>query len=186
MAFTWSESSLAAYNTCTAPLQQVADRALELGVVDIVFMEGLRGKAAQNDMHRLNKSKLLWPFGKHNVYQGNGGSDAPNIETLTRIANPTYPGGKMHVEPDAYRRLCNLIEEAPNGKVCAMDIAPYFNDGRRIPWDDVFTWNTFGGFIVAVGATLGVPLRWGGDWDGDWTNKDQGFHDLPHFELTGE
>lgn len=37
---------------------------------------------------------------------------------------------------------------------------------------------------------LGVPLRWGGDWDGDGRSRhdgdgDERFVDLPHFELRG-
>lgn len=65
----------------------------------------------------------------------------------------------------------------------AVDAAPVFADGRRIPWDDQSTWMMFGGFILAVAAGEGVPLRWGGDWNGNWTSSDQRFHDRPHFEL---
>lgn len=32
---------------------------------------------------------------------------------------------------------------------------------------------------------LGIPIRWGGDWDGDRDYKDQNFDDLFHFELVG-
>ena len=30
---------------------------------------------------------------------------------------------------------------------------------------------------------MGIPVRWGGDWDDDTEVKDTGFKDLPHFEL---
>lgn len=41
------------------------------------------------------------------------------------------------------------------------------------------------GVILAAGARLGIGLRWGGDWDGDASRRDQTLHDLPHIELVG-
>jgi peptidoglycan L-alanyl-D-glutamate endopeptidase CwlK len=42
----------------------------------------------------------------------------------------------------------------------------------------------FAGYVMATAAALGVPLRWGGDWDSDWDLSDQTFFDLVHFELV--
>jgi len=61
----------------------------------------------------------------------------------------------------------------------AIDIAPY-----PIDWQDIDRFRAFGGFVLGVATTLGVNLRWGGDWDGDRSFKDQTFNDLPHFELV--
>lgn len=41
------------------------------------------------------------------------------------------------------------------------------------------------GYINAVAYDFKIPLRWGGDWDGDGKFKDQVFDDLVHFELRG-
>lgn len=41
----------------------------------------------------------------------------------------------------------------------------------------------FVGFVRATALDLGIPIRCGADWDGDFNIKDQNFHDLPHFEL---
>ena len=60
----------------------------------------------------------------------------------------------------------------------AVDAAPY-----PLDWNDLDRFRVFAGFVLGVAATMNVPLRWGGDWDGDGTNRDQTFHDLPHFEL---
>ena len=60
----------------------------------------------------------------------------------------------------------------------AVDLAPY-----PIDWND---WNRFrvlAGYILGVADTLGVRLRWGGDWDRDYAEADERFRDLPHFEL---
>ena len=61
----------------------------------------------------------------------------------------------------------------------AVDVCPY-----PIDWADHRRFHLFAGFVLATALAVGVKLRWGGDWDGDWTWKDQTFHDLPHFELV--
>lgn len=43
--------------------------------------------------------------------------------------------------------------------------------------------HVFGGFVLGMARSLGIPLYWGNDWDGDWDFLDQTFNDLPHFEL---
>ena len=37
--------------------------------------------------------------------------------------------------------------------------------------------------ILATAARLGIRVRWGGDWDGDYDIRDQKFDDLAHYEL---
>ncbi len=85
----------------------------------------------------------------------------------------------------------------------AVDAGPYDSTIRNIPWyngvdrDMSFTqiafelenlkqWYSFGGYVRATAERLGIKIRWGGHWDGDFNFKDQNFHDLPHFELIGE
>lgn len=63
----------------------------------------------------------------------------------------------------------------------AVDVAPYKDGG--IPWDDVESFRYFAGIVIGVAAMMDIKIRWGGDWDGDNSFKDQTFHDLPHFEL---
>jgi len=41
----------------------------------------------------------------------------------------------------------------------------------------------FAGWVMMLAAIRKIPLRWGGDWDGDTEVKDQSFNDLGHFEL---
>ena len=60
----------------------------------------------------------------------------------------------------------------------AVDIAPY-----PIDWDDTNRFRVLAGYILGVADTMGVPLRWGGDWDHDYSETDERFRDLPHFEL---
>ena len=53
----------------------------------------------------------------------------------------------------------------------AVDVYPY-----PLPaWDDAPAFIEFGGFVLGIAAGLGVPLCWGGHWEG--------FRDYGHFEL---
>ena len=62
----------------------------------------------------------------------------------------------------------------------AVDVAPY--DGRVI-FDDTDLIIRFANFVLGYAASLGIKMRWGGDWDKDRDRKDQTFNDLVHFEL---
>lgn len=60
----------------------------------------------------------------------------------------------------------------------AVDVVPY-----PIDWNNREAFYNFGGFVKGVASQLGIPIRWGGDWDSDNDLHDQSFMDLPHFEL---
>ena len=66
----------------------------------------------------------------------------------------------------------------------AVDIAPY-----PIDWNARDDFHYLGGFVLGVAASMGVKIRWGGDWNasstfqGKRTTKDNSFDDLVHFEI---
>ena len=60
----------------------------------------------------------------------------------------------------------------------AVDVVPY-----PIDWKDRERMTYFAGFVKGMAAVLGIPIRWGGDWNSDTQVKDNNFDDLPHFEL---
>lgn len=68
----------------------------------------------------------------------------------------------------------------------AVDLAPaeLVQGVRKIDWADRERMHYLAGYMRAVGALLGTPIRFGGDWDGDTEVKDNGFDDLVHFELV--
>jgi len=61
----------------------------------------------------------------------------------------------------------------------AVDVAPY-----PINWNDIDRFYHFGGYVRGVAEMLGIKIRWGGDWNGNFDLKDQNFFDLPHFEVV--
>ncbi|MUK93745.1 M15 family peptidase [Aliivibrio fischeri] len=61
----------------------------------------------------------------------------------------------------------------------AVDATPYPYDE-----DDRERFSYFAGIVIGVGASMGIAICWGGDWDKDNELKDNGFDDLMHFELV--
>lgn len=86
------------------------------------------------------------------------------------------PDGSRPTELDGINQRSDhqVTEDDPYSM--AVDAAPY-----PIDWKDAFRFTLFAGLVLGVGLSQGVKLGWGGDWDGDFTNKDQNFHDMPHF-----
>ena len=60
----------------------------------------------------------------------------------------------------------------------AVDITPW-----PIDWNDRERQTLFAGFVLGIGRSMGIKLRWGGDWDMDFNVGDNQFDDFPHFEI---
>ncbi|MCC3862605.1 hypothetical protein [Pseudemcibacter aquimaris] len=72
----------------------------------------------------------------------------------------------------------------PNGKhnavpSLAVDVAAY-----PINWNDRERQTLFAGYVIGLARSMGINLRWGGDWDRDTEVRDNNFDDLVHFELV--
>ena len=63
----------------------------------------------------------------------------------------------------------------------AVDVVPY-----PIDWDDRERFTLFAGFVLGIAKSMNITLRWGGDWDQDWTVMDNRFDDFPLFEIMNE
>lgn len=83
----------------------------------------------------------------------------------------------------------HLVQEDGFGHaVDVMAIGDLNNDGVVDHKDRAVTWNRHWYTAIAnamfkASAELGIPIRWGGDWDGDPTTESV-FFDGPHFELV--
>ena len=60
----------------------------------------------------------------------------------------------------------------------AVDVTPY-----PVDWNDRERQTLFAGFVLGIARSMGVSLRWGGDWDMDFKVMDNRFDDFPHFEI---
>ena len=88
--------------------------------------------------------------------------------------------GLTHIDGKGEPGMHNLLP------AWAFDFMPY--PARIAGDDDVWTeglwrFEVIAGVILATGRRLGIQLRWGGDWDGDGTRRDQSLHDRPHIEF---
>lgn len=69
----------------------------------------------------------------------------------------------------------------------AIDVAPMRWDAATrkwvIDWNDHGTFGVLAGLMLATARELGVALKWGADWDGDFDLREHSLRDGPHFEL---
>ena len=72
-----------------------------------------------------------------------------------------YPNGRHNANPSR-----------------AVDVVPY-----PIDWDDRERFHLFAGFVLGIAKSMGINLRWGGDWNQNFEVDDNNFDDFPHFEL---
>jgi hypothetical protein len=93
-------------------------------------------------------------------------------------------GHRGQAEQDEAFRTGKSKVKWPEGKhnslpAKAVDAAPY-----PIDWNDRERATLFAGFVLGLAHGMGIRLRWGGDWNGNWEVADNGFDDLWHFELV--
>jgi len=63
----------------------------------------------------------------------------------------------------------------------ALDIMAY-----PIDWNNNNRNYLFAGWLKGFAAAMGIKIRIGADWNGNFDTTDQSFHDLPHFEIVIE
>lgn len=81
----------------------------------------------------------------------------------------------------------------PDGFGRAVDLTPYHGVGIS-PWPEhhpaadrarfLKAFDVVAGAMLAASSELGIPIRWGADWDQDGKPRERGETDSPHFELA--
>ena len=84
-----------------------------------------------------------------------------HIEGKTKVK---YPNGRHNSSPSN-----------------AVDVTPY-----PVDWADRERQTLFAGFVIGIARSMGITLRWGGDWDMDFQVMDNRFDDFPHFEVRDD
>jgi len=68
----------------------------------------------------------------------------------------------------------------PDGYAHAVDVAPY-----PVNWANAAgRFERLGGYVLGLAEMLEIPIRWGGLWDRNLNEINEGFVDRPHFELN--
>ena len=125
------------------------------------------GKASQEKLATCDPrlQKVFNEVIKHfdfTVIEGHRGEAAQNKAFAEGESKLKYPQSKHNKTPSL-----------------AADVLPY-----PIDWNDTNRMRYFAGFVVGIAATMGIKIRWGGDWNQNIELKDNSFNDLPHFELV--
>lgn len=125
------------------------------------------GKASQEKLATCDPrlQKVFNEVIKHfdcTVIEGHRGEAAQNKAFAEGKSKLKYPQSKHNKTPSL-----------------AADVLPY-----PIDWNDTNRMRYFAGFVVGIAATMGIKLRWGGDWNQNTELKDNSFNDLPHFEIA--
>lgn len=105
-----------------------------------------------------NKVIEVWDC---SIIVGHRGREAQDAVFNSGLSKLPWPKGKHNSFPSK-----------------AVDAAPC-----PINWKDALRFHLFAGFVLGTAFSLGIKIRWGGDWDQDWDLKDNSFKDLSHFEL---
>tara|TARA_R100000908_G_C3701133_1_gene111583 strand:- start:53 stop:484 length:432 start_codon:yes stop_codon:yes gene_type:complete len=95
------------------------------------------------------------------VIEGHRGKEKQNEAFKKGNSKLKFPKGKHNSLPSV-----------------AVDVIPY-----PIDWEDRERMTYFAGYVVGIAKSMGITIRWGGDWNMDTKVKDNRFDDLVHFEL---
>ena len=106
------------------------------------------------------------------------------MRVVQKFDNTIITGHRGEAEQEQHYLEGRSKVQFPNSKhntlpSVAVDAAPY-----PIDWNDRERFTYFAGYVLGVADSMGISLRWGGDWDRDTEVKDNNFDDLLHFELT--
>ena len=118
-----------------------------------------RLKTCHSDLQKLFKEVI-----KHidcSVLEGHRGKEKQNKYFVDGVSKVEYPNGRHNATPSN-----------------AVDVTPY-----PVDWKDRERQTLFAGFVIGTARSMGVNLRWGGDWDQDFKVQDNKFDDIPHFEI---
>lgn len=140
--------------TCEKDIQLILNETIK--VIDFTVVYGHRTQEEQDNLYP-KFSKVKFPNSKHNPYPSQAVDVAPFIK----------PYGYISGSPEQIKQIAvvaGITEEEARDFV----LKAY---ARLI------------GHIERVAFNLGIEIRAGMDWDGDFDTTDQKFHDLGHIEL---
>ena len=105
-------------------------------------------------------------------------------EVIKHIDCSVLEGHRSGERQDKLFDLGKTKVKYPKGKhnafpSTAVDITPW-----PVNWEDREKQTLFAGFSIGIAKSMGITLRWGGDWNRDFDVKNNTFDDFPHFEIV--
>lgn len=157
--FQHGERSKGFLSTCTEGIQLVFEQIIKK--VDNSILDGARTPKQQEEKVASGASKTL--NSKHIPRKPDGSYDTKGKSKAVDAA--PYP--IRWPDEAVIKRVLAHINEDKELKEYIKELARFY---------------AFAGYVIATGDAMGIPLRGGHDWDGDWDFTDQTFDDLVHFE----
>ena len=104
-------------------------------------------------------------------------------EVIKTVDCSVLEGHRHQTRQDALYKEGKTKVKFPHGRhnslpSRAVDVCPY-----PIDWSDRERFHLFSGFVLGIAKSMGIKLRWGGDWNMNWEVDDNKFDDFPHFEV---
>ena len=128
-----------------------------------MYKFGSRSRKQMENIHP-DLKKVLNEVIKHvdcSVLEGHRSGERQNKLFEEGRTKVKYPNGRHNANPSR-----------------AVDVVPY-----PIDWDDRERFHLFAGFVLGIAKSMGINLRWGGDWNQNFEVDDNQFDDFPHFEI---
>lgn len=106
------------------------------------------------------------------------------MEVIKHVDCTILEGHRGKEKQDEYFRTGKSQKQWPNGEhnatpSRAVDVMVY-----PIDWNNKARMTYFAGMVMGVAYSLGIKLRWGGDFNSNLDPTDGRFIDMPHFELA--
>ena len=160
----YSNSSKAKLRTCDPDLQKLFNFVIEY--LDNSILEGHRDEKTQNQYFAQGKSKVKFPFSKHNKLPSQAVDSVPYpIDWRFEGALINHIRKYLDLKPKSILNIADVEKEI-------ISIV-----------ENIERWFMYIGFVRGVASHMGIKLRSGADWNSDGYTSDQKFNDLPHFEL---
>ena len=102
------------------------------------------------------------------------------VRTRARQAE-LYAQGRTKPGPKVTWTMNSRHIPAGDGYGHAVDLGP-IKDGQ-VDWNNSAGFTAINAAMMSAARELGVPLRWGKDWDGDGIVGEKGEGDSPHWEI---
>ena len=124
----------------------------------------------QQPLQLLAKAYLALGIMDAHIVCGARNKEEQNLYFATGKSKVPWPQGKHCAPLPGVRELS-----------AAVDIVPVING--KLSWNN-YHCSVQAGAILTLAKQMGIPIRWGGNWDMDHEPiTDQDFQDLVHFEL---
>jgi peptidoglycan L-alanyl-D-glutamate endopeptidase CwlK len=157
MGFTIGKSSSAQLDTVEENMSKVVRRAIDYTPIDFIVLEGLRTLKRQYELYAKGRT----------------------VDELRKAGVPST----VLAQPGQKKVTWTLHSKhfAPVGKVKgrAVDLGVYPYD----PNAPISEYIKIKDAMFRASKELGIPIRWGGDWDQDGKTE-HGENDFGHFELV--